>query len=298
MARAERTTTLPPRAGCPLCGAAARERLFTRDGWPIARCPACSLVYVDAAMDREALDAIYGRDYYQGEVFGDYLGEREIRLESARGRVAQLARVAPGGALLDVGCAAGFFLQAASERFTVTGVEVSAFASAYAREEFGHRVYTGEIFDAPLTDNEFDVVTLWDVIEHLADPAAVMAEVARVTRPGGLMVLTTGDVRGPLAARGLEDWNLMTPPAHLSFFSARTIERLLNTAGFELERLLADGVFSSRPRLSRPLPRAAAGALGIGNVMTVYARRTQDPRPRPLHARVPLRLRRMPRPAA
>lgn len=292
MAQAEPTTVPPTRAGCPLCGAAERERLFTHDGWPIARCPGCSLVYVDAAVDREALEAIYGRDYYQGDVFADYLGEREIRVESARGRVAQIARVAPGGTLLDVGCAAGFFLHAAAERYEVTGVEVSAFASAYAREEFGQRVFTGEIFDAPLADAEFDVVTMWDVIEHLADPAAVMAEVARVTRPGGLVVLTTGDVRGPLAARGLERWNLMTPPAHLSFFSPGTLERLLNAAGFELERLLADGIVSPRPRLSGPLVRAAAGALGIGNVMTVYARRADDARPHPLRSRLPLRLRR------
>ena len=58
----------------------------------------------------------------------------------------------PGGRLLDVGCAAGFFLEAASQHYAVTGVEVSEFAAQYAREEFGHRVFTGELSDAELGD--------------------------------------------------------------------------------------------------------------------------------------------------
>jgi SAM-dependent methyltransferase len=280
------------RSSCPLCGSVSREHLFVKDGWPIARCAECTLVYVDAELDRPALEAIYGRDYYQGAVFADYLGERDVRIESARSRVTQIARLAPGGNLLDIGCAAGFFLHAAAERYDVAGVEVSAFASRYAREEFGLRVQTGDIFDASFSDAQFHVVTLWDVVEHLVDPRAVLAEVARVMLSDGLLVLTTGDVEGSLATRDLEYWNLMTPPAHLSFFSRRTIERLLNDAGFEVRRLVADGIISSRPRLSSTGARATLGAFGLGNVMTVFARRTSRPRRRTALARVPVALRR------
>ncbi len=279
-------SSIDPVAGCPVCGAHDRDRLFVKERWPIARCGGCGLVYVDAVIDRAALERIYGRDYYQGDVFADYLGERELRLESGRGRARWLASLA-SGRLLDVGCAAGFFLHAASATFDVTGVEVSAFASQHAREEFGLRVFTGEIFDADLADAEFDAVTMWDVIEHLADPAAVLREVARVTRPGALLVLTTGDVSGPLATRDLEHWDLMSPPAHLLFFSPATLERLLNDCGFEIERLVADGRVSSRPRLRDPRVQGALGAFGVGNVMTVIARRAADPRPRRLRARVP-----------
>jgi len=248
-------------------------------------------VYVDAVVDRAALDRIYGRDYYEGEVFADYLGESEARLASGRSRAAWLASQMPGGRLLDLGCAAGFFLLGASEHFDVTGVEVSEFASHHAREELGLRVYTGEIFDAPLDDAAFDAVTMWDVVEHLADPARVLAEVARVTRPGGLLVLTTGDVEGPLAHRDLERWDLMCPPAHLQFFSPRTLEMLLNGTGFQVERMLADGRVSTRPRLSVPVVQRALGTFGIGNVMTVLARRSERPRPRVVRARIPSALR-------
>jgi SAM-dependent methyltransferase len=272
---------------CPVCGESRRERLFVKDDWPIARCPACSLVYVDAVLDRDALDALYGRDYFEGDTFAHYLAERDVRVGSARGRVQHLSAIVPGGRLLDVGCAAGFFLEAAAECYAVTGVEISAYASEYARETLGHRVFTGEIFDAPLREGEFDVVTLWDVVEHLADPRSVLAEIARVTRPGGLLALTTGNVEGPLARRDLEHWDLMFPPGHLSFFSPRTVERLLNDAGFEIRRLVADGRVSARPRLTGRLPQLAAGTVGAGNVMTVFARRTSRPRSRPVRARLP-----------
>jgi SAM-dependent methyltransferase len=276
-----------PVASCPVCGNAGREHLFAKDGWPVVRCDACRLVFVDAVVDRDVLERIYGRDYYEGDVFADYLGEAEERIASGRARAAQLRTLVPGGRLLDLGCAAGFFLLAASEYYDVAGVEVSAYASQHARDELGLRVYTGEIFDAPLADAEFDVVTMWDVVEHLADPARVLAEVARVTRPGGLLVLTTGNVEGPLAHRDLERWDLMCPPAHLQFFSPATLERLLNRAGFQIERMLADGRVSTRPRLSRRLLQRVLGTLGVGNVITVVARRTTQPRRRPFRARMP-----------
>ena len=90
-----------------------------------------------------------------------------------------------------------------------------------------------------------------------------------MTRTGGLLALTTGDVEGPLASRDLERWDLMCPPAHLLFFAPRTIERLLNDAGFEIVRILADGRVSTRRRLARPHVQQVLGTLGVGNVMTV-----------------------------
>lgn len=287
-------STVTPAPACPVCGARKRDPLFVKNGWPVVRCPACTLVYVDASIDRRTLDALYGREYFEGDAFQDYIAEAQTRLASARGRTKVLARIVPGGHLLDVGCAAGFFLRAASEHYAVSGVELSEFAARHAREELGVRVFTGDIFDAPLDDEEFDVVTMWDVVEHLPNPAAVMAEVARVTRRGGLLVLATGNVDGPLARRDLQHWDLMHPPGHLTFFSPRTLGHLVTQSGFELQRLVCDGRLAPRPRLADPRVQAVAGALGFGNVMTIFARRVTSPRHRPLAARVPQPLRRPP----
>jgi len=260
-----------------LCGEIGRQRLFAKNGYPIAKCSRCQLIYVDRTLGKTELARVYGSDYFTGDVFRNYLAEREERLEGARGMASVLARVQSGGRLLDIGCAAGFFLEAASRFYDVTGVELSEFAARHARNEFGHRVVTGDITELDFGDELFDVVTLWNTVEHLADPLSTLRKTATLSRPGALLVLTTGNVAGPLARRDLSGWNLMHPPEHLFYFSPRTIERLLARSGFELRRIVFDGLIGEGGIARSGLVQRVASVLGLGNVMTVYARRAHDP---------------------
>lgn len=258
---------------CNLCGADDAEPLLVKDGWPIVRCRRCGLVYVGAVPTREELERFYGRGYFEGEVFADYTAEREARLHEGRVRARRVARLEPAGRLLDVGCAAGYFLAAASARYAVRGVEISAYAAGRARADFGLDVVTGELADAGFDDDAFDVVTMWDTIEHLVDPSATIAEAARIVRPGGLIAISTGNVEGRLARRGLERWSLLAPPGHLFFFSPATLTRMLGDHGFEVVRRIGDGIVSARPRLRRLPVTLPLGQLGLGNTMTLFARR-------------------------
>ncbi len=261
------------RSQCALC-AGALEPLFDKAGYAICRCRSCGLVQVGAAPTRDELEQIYGEEYFSSEVFHDYVAERDVRVEAGRAAAGTLAQLVPAGRLLDVGCAAGFFLEAASAHYEVTGVELSPFASSYARETLGLRVFTGDVTEGMLDGEQFDVVTVWNTIEHMADPLAALAAIARLTRPGALLTLSTGDVTGPLARLGLRNWNLMEPPYHLFFFSPKTIDLLLGKAGFELRRIVYDGVVAARGPLASEAGRLAAAVAGVGNVMTVYALRT------------------------
>jgi SAM-dependent methyltransferase len=266
------------KVACALCGAAERTQLFDKDGYPIAHCRSCGLVQVDAELGREELEKIYGEDYFtEEELLHDYVAEREIRLESGARIAYALTKVVPGGRLLDVGAAAGFFLEPASRHYDVTGVEISLFASEYARREFGLRVLTGDVAEVDLASEQFDVVTMWNTIEHVSDPLRTVRAIASLTGPGGVLVMSTGDVSGPLARRDLEGWNLMLPPYHLYFFSPRTIDLLLAEAGFELRRIVYDGIVAERGPLRSRLGQRAATLLGTGNVMTVYATRADRP---------------------
>jgi len=266
------------RGACALCGTVERSRLFEKDGYPIARCLSCGLIQVDAELSRDELERIYGEEYFtDDELFHDYVAERSIRLESGAARARTLAGIVSEGRLLDVGCAAGFFLEGASRHYDVTGAEMSPFASEYARSEFGLRVLTGDVTEVGLEGERFDVVTMWNTIEHLADPLAAARAIAALARPGGLLVLSTGDATGPLARRGLREWNLMTPPYHLFFFSPRTIDLLLAKTGFRLRRIVYDGAVAMGGPLASRRARRAASVVGLGNVMTVYASRASSP---------------------
>jgi 2-polyprenyl-3-methyl-5-hydroxy-6-metoxy-1,4-benzoquinol methylase len=273
---------LPParkkKAACSLCGTVGLTHLFDKDGYPVARCPECTLIQVDAELSRAELNQIYGAEYFtEEEVLYDYVSERPARLESGARAADALARLVPGGRLLDIGCAAGFFLKPAARHYDVTGVELSQFASAYARSEFGLRVLTGDVADVNLDGEQFDVVTMWATIEHVSDPLRTVKAAAALTRPEGLFVLSTGDATGPLGRRNLHGWNLMTPPHHLFFFSPRTIDRILAQAGFRLRRIVYDGIVAAGGPLRSPKGQRAAMMLGTGNVMTVYAIRTESP---------------------
>jgi len=264
------------RKTCPLCGSAELQDLFSVDGYPIARCRSCTLVQVDVDLERRELEQIYDEGYFTSEVFHDYIAEREVRVAAGAEATQTLARMVRDGRLLDVGCAAGFFLEAASPVYDVTGVELSAFASEYARRELGLRVITGDVTDGALAGEHFDVITLWNTVEHLADPVEALEAVARLSRPGSLVVLSTGDVSGPMARRNLREWNLMSPPYHLFFFSPRTIELLLAKAGFQLRRVVYDGFIATDGLLASSAARRIATVAGVGNVMTVYAVRGES----------------------
>ena len=247
---------------CPVCAGCGSTPLFERDGYPLVRCAGCSTVFV--ASDPAAIDfeTLYGESYYRGghdATFADYTGEEAARRRSARRHLLAMRWLQPGlprrGRLLDVGCAAGFFLAEARRWYEVQGVELSAWAAGYARERLGLPILTGTLQQAALPAGRFDLVTLWDVIEHVPDPVPLLAEAARVLAPQGRLVLTTGDWGSAYAqSRGVH-WHLMTPPWHLTMFSRATLAEAARRAGLRVLHMASEGVagdssfWRSRPGL-------------------------------------------------
>ena len=245
---------MSPTRACPTCGGAHATPLFRKDGHDIVACADCHTAFV--AQDPATIDfqALYGEGYYTGgsdAVFADYVGQEAARRAHARRKLWLLQRLPPRlprqGRLLDVGCAAGFFLAEAKAFYEVQGVELSAWSSAYARDRLGLPVFTGTLQQAALPSAHFDVVTLWDVIEHVPDPVPLLAEAARLLRPGGRLVLTTGDWGSAYAQARQADWHLLTPPWHLSFFSRATMARAAERAGLRVLHCASEGVAGDGP---------------------------------------------------
>ncbi|HPD13598.1 MAG TPA: class I SAM-dependent methyltransferase [Planctomycetota bacterium] len=225
-------------AGCPLCAGSERRLLVTKNGCDVVRCRGCGLVHVWPQPPREALEALYSSGEYHTEV-----NEAERRRTFAR-RLREIEALAPArGRLLDVGCSKGYFIEAArASGWQATGVEVNRRAVEEARAR-GLDVRPGDLSGQGFGDASFDAVTLFDVLEHVGDPRALLAECRRLLRPGGLLVVTTPDVGGlvprvtyGLFALTLGAWGHPTPPGHLVEFSRRTLRRALAEAGFEVVR--------------------------------------------------------------
>lgn len=227
---------------CLLCSNLAGNRLLFKLSRPVISCAACGLVYTSPVGGRHD----YTESYYRQGVYADYLSDRKAIRRNARRALEELERLAPGRRLLDVGCAAGFFLEAARDKgWEVRGLEISEYASKYAREELRLEVESDSITTLTKDYPKFDVITLWDTIEHLDRPDLALVNIRRMMRERGVLALSTGDY-GSLLRRAMgRRWRLFADPTHNFFFDERTLKRLLSQAGFRIIRLTRRGKWVS-----------------------------------------------------
>jgi hypothetical protein len=117
----------------------------------------------------------------------------------------------------------------------VQGIEISADAVRFCQSR-GLDVMTGAVDDSTLT-GFYDVAVGLDVIEHVLEPHETVKLIAAHMHPGSMLIMTTGDWAAPLARISGPNWRLMTPPQHLSFFTAKSMRLILESAGFQIAAL-------------------------------------------------------------
>ena len=212
-------------AGCRVCGSPRVHELFPVHGVVLRHCDACGVSF-SPPEDEHDDTARYGAGYFTGTgQYRDYLRDEATHRRQARRYLRRLRRAGfTGGRLLDVGCAAGFFLDEARRAgWTVRGVEVSPYASAVARDRFALDVEQASFLDAHLDGAQFDVVTFFNVFEHLERPADVAARLGAIVRPGGMVLIETWDPDS-LVARALgRHWHQWDPRFVPYYYSVRTL---------------------------------------------------------------------------
>lgn len=225
---------------CILCGQTGPfPALYARGGHTLVRCPRCRLVFLDPQPDPAALE----RAYYHDAAFSQALvGElRGTTLERAREKLAFLGGVArPGLRVLDVGASSGAWLEvAAAAGMTGVGIELGAATAASARER-GLDVRTGtlQLIAPELPATGFDLITFWDVLEHLPDPRTELALARDLLAPGGAVAATFPNVDGlyPRLTRRLLTpltgaWEHPELPVHFYDLSPMTARRLFAGQG-------------------------------------------------------------------
>ena len=236
-----------PTRTCGLCGGTEYRRWWTVGDYDIGACSRCALVQVMQDVSDAEIDALYSRGYYEGEndlTYRNYLTDPDTKGRHFGEQLDALVRdfqLRPG-TLLEVGCAFGLFLDQARKRgWQVRGTERSTFSGEWARRELGLDVDTTPDALAKIPAASQDLVVMWDVIEHLRHPLDVVRETRRVLRPGGVLALTTGDVRSLGARLYGKRWFLVAPPHHLFYFDHASMTKLLERAGFSVRRLTNGG---------------------------------------------------------
>jgi 2-polyprenyl-3-methyl-5-hydroxy-6-metoxy-1,4-benzoquinol methylase len=226
----------------------------------LMRCRGCGALYLNPRPLPSEIGHYYPSDYapYNVEERSSTGIKQWLRSSGTRKRCGLVSKLAgQSGRILDVGCSAGEFLSMMHQlgNWEVWGVELNEQAAATASQK-GITVFNGDLLQSDFPDAHFDVVTLWDVIEHVYKPVETIAESFRILKPGGVLVLRTPNpdsVNRHLFGAYWGGWDL---PRHLYIFSIRHLSEILTQCGFESVKALflsgtyADFVISLRFRLN------------------------------------------------
>ena len=219
--------------------AADTETLFpafdyiSGETFQVARCRQCAQVVT------VPVPADIGR-YYPAGYYGDKAGRRFpvliewLQEQLYAWRSGQVLRrlKQKNARVLDIGCGRGLLLRAFQRNgCAVTGTEFSDGACRFAREVLKLPVRVGLLPDLNFPANSFDVVVMWHVLEHVSDPRPMVAEVARILRPGGLFLVAVPDFGSPEAQLTKGGWFHLDCPRHLSHHTCESLSRILRDAG-------------------------------------------------------------------
>jgi len=227
----------------------------TREDYTIVECNNCGLVFVKENVDENEIKDIYSKGYYTGRDERGYKNYIKKHSNTFLNKISKLSRRFKGnptkdihlinryvkhkGKLLEIGCAAGFFLQEAKKNgWDVTGVEISDFASNFAKDELNLNVYNGKIEEIinsrKLKKDQFDVVTLWDTLEHIAKPSSLLKSVNFLLKINGILFFSTLNIDSTEYINNGKNWKYFRPPKHLFYFSESTIKKYLEKYGFDI----------------------------------------------------------------
>ncbi len=213
---------------CPVCGRNEAEEYLRKGELRLVRCRHCTMIYADPVPGGFA-----SGEYYAGEGADYYLSPAKLESDYAPVRFEREVRLfrehCPGGAVLDIGCSSGAFLYQLNQRFPgcyqVLGTDVSGPALDYA-ESRGVAIVRGNFLEQEFGGRQFEAVTFWAVLEHLAGPRQFLTKAVSVLKPDGLCFVLVPNMRS-LAARALGARYRYVCPQHLNHFTKVTLTKMV-----------------------------------------------------------------------
>jgi SAM-dependent methyltransferase len=209
----------------------APDRLHGRqENYTLVRCPVCSLVWCSNSPRPEEMHLHYTDAYHQLiSAAGDNPEERW------KERKADLLRYKQSGALLDLGCSSGSFLEFMGGKcWKLYGIEMSVDNAKTAEARAGAQVFVGDILEAPYPSESFDAITCFDVLEHLYKPRQVIEKVAEWLKPGGIFYVQVPNIDSAERRVFGTYWHGLEMPRHLFHYSPTSLKFLAESAGLKV----------------------------------------------------------------
>lgn len=228
---------------CNYCNSSAYRQIYKINKWMVVKCKSCGLVFLNPRPSTEEFDGLYSESYYSGHLTNQYPSDQlsiEKGIDSMKFLLDIVTPHIKKGRILEIGCATGLFLAYASRYgFEVCGIEISEYASKYAREHLRLDVKTGVVEDIHLfwPDCYFDVIMMSHVVEHFPDPLTTLSLTNRLLKPGGLLIIRTPDFSSFDAKYYREKWSGLSIPFHLYFFTPKSLCKMLKKTGYKIKEI-------------------------------------------------------------
>lgn len=222
---------------CNFCGRDRPLLFFAENGYDLQKCANCGLLYVNPRP--RATDSMLSHSHDYAEYVDKYVQQNEIFLMEAKKRLAEILGWKKGGKLLDIGCAAGIFLDYARQQgWEVYGVEPDHRLAQHAIHKLDLNVKVSDFLNNALPAGTFDVIAAHNVISHVRDPELFLREVYRVLKSGGLFFMHTGN-RAELSSKkeGEMFGERWATPDHLYHFSEELLREYLERNGFQVRHI-------------------------------------------------------------
>lgn len=237
-----------------VCGADEPIMLGQKNSFTVVQCSRCEMVYVNPQPTAEELLVYYSKEYWGSHQKNLGLCSIEERLEDPNERryfesifrwLTKRVKLEEGMRLLEVGCSHGMFCELAiKEGLEVVGVEMDAEIAAATEKRIGAKVFAGGLSTQDFTEAEFDVVVMFDVLEHFTNPVEELSRIQKLLKPGGWLYLSTPCRDSFTAQSDVLSWGENKPPEHLFLFAYDDIEKLLEK--YNLFVFDAKGIYSDR----------------------------------------------------
>ncbi|WP_420629795.1 class I SAM-dependent methyltransferase [Candidatus Leptofilum sp.] len=234
---------------CEICGQSSRKVVAKRtdlllggqDIYFMCECQECESLYLTPRPTPSRMAEFYPDEYqpYTVGVHAESFLNRYVRRYGLKKRYKIIEKYVKQGDLLDVGCATGDFLAEVTLQsgWQVVGIETSVSAVRYAREQVGLNVLVSTLNQASFPKESFDVITMWDVLEHVYDPCVVLDEVGRLLRPGGIFVVNHPNLDSIDRYLFGRFWAGFELPRHLYLFPTKLLNDLMEQRNFrQVER--------------------------------------------------------------
>jgi SAM-dependent methyltransferase len=236
-----------PSGTCPTCGSRSISHFLSgpdrfhmrKEVYNLLRCSSCSMVWLDSPPKPEDMGPHYDEDYHKAIMVA---GETAPAI---RWRIHHdlISRYKQGGAVLDIGCSSGGFLGTMKgDAWKLYGIEMEASTADKARAATGAEVFVGDVMDAPFRPNSFDLITAFDLLEHVYNPRPFLAKVMEWLKPGGVFFTMLPNIDSWESKVFGNYWFGLELPRHISHFSPRSLKHVMISLGYEEVHLATSNI--------------------------------------------------------